>query len=90
MTINALHECSEFGYKTHHNTETMLLGLTDEALRGFDNNQATIVMFFDLSAAFDTIDPEKLLQTGMPDFSLKAEYSLFDFTKNIYVFILKF
>jgi exonuclease III len=62
MTINALHEPSEFGYKTHHNTETMMIGLFDDALRGFDENQATIVVFLDLSAAFDTIDPDKLLQ----------------------------
>ena len=40
----------------------MLLGLTDEVLRGFDENQATIIVFLDLSAAFDTIDPDKLLQ----------------------------
>ena len=62
MTLNALHERTEFGYKVHHNTETMLLGLTDEVLRGFDENQATIIVFLDLSAAFDTIDPDKLLQ----------------------------
>ena len=62
MTVNALHESSEFGYKTNHNTETMMVGLFDDALRGFDENQATIVIFLDLSAAFDTIDPEKLLQ----------------------------
>ena len=62
MTLNALHEPSEYGYKTHHNTETMLLEITNEALQGFENNQATIIVFFDLSAAFDTIDPDKLLQ----------------------------
>ena len=62
MTLNALHTPEEFGYKKNHNTETMMLGLTDEVLRGFDENQATIVIFLDLSAAFDTIDPEKLLQ----------------------------
>ena len=62
MTINSLHEPSQFGYKSHHNTETMMIGLFDDALRGFDENQATIVIFLDLSAAFDTIDPERLLQ----------------------------
>ena len=62
MTINRLHEPSAFGYKTWHNTETMMVGLFDDALRGFDENQATIVIFLDLSAAFDTIDPNKLLQ----------------------------
>ena len=62
MDKHSLHENSQFGYKRHHNTETMILSLTDEALRGFDNDMATIVIFLDLSAAFDTIDIDKLLQ----------------------------
>ena len=62
MSLNNLHENSQFGYKQHHNTETMMLGITDEVLRGFDENLATIVIFLDLSAAFDTIDVEKLLE----------------------------
>ncbi len=61
MTKNNLHENTQFAYKTHHNTEMMMLGLFDEALRGFDNGMATIVIFLDLSAAFDTIDVDKLL-----------------------------
>ena len=60
MTTNALHIPEEFGYKQYHSTETMMLGLTDEVLRGFDENQATIVIFLDLSAAFDTIDHDKI------------------------------
>ena len=62
MTVNNLHENSQFAYKQHHNTETMMLGVTDEVLRGFDENLATIVIFIDLSAAFDTIDVEKFLE----------------------------
>ena len=62
MTKNNLQEGSQFAYKKDHNTETMMLGITDEVLRGFDNNMATIVIFLDLSAAFDTIDIDKLLQ----------------------------
>ena len=61
MKLNCLHESSQYAYKAGHNTETMILGLTDEALRGFDNNMATVVIFLDLSAAFDTIDTDKLL-----------------------------
>ena len=61
MTRNCLHEGSQFAYKNHHNTETMMLGLSDEVLRGFDQNKATVIIFLDLSAAFDTIDVEKLL-----------------------------
>ena len=41
----------------------MLLGIFDEVLRGFDENKATIVIFLDLSAAFDTIDIDKFLDT---------------------------
>ena len=62
MDINSLHESSQYAYKAEHNTETMMLNLTDEALRGFDNNMATVVIFLDLSAAFDTIDVDKLLE----------------------------
>ena len=62
MDKYALHEPSEFGYKQLHNTETMMIGLFDEVLQGFDENKATIIIFLDLSAAFDTIDHEKLLQ----------------------------
>ena len=36
MTINTLHVSEGFGYKQFHNTEIMMLGLTDEVLRGFD------------------------------------------------------
>ena len=40
----------------------MMLGITDEVLKGFDENKATVIIFLDLSAAFDTIDVEKVLQ----------------------------
>ena len=62
MDKNNLHEPTQFAYKANHNTETMLLGVTDEVLRGFDNNMATVVIFLDLSAAFDTIDIGKMLE----------------------------
>ena len=38
----------------------MLLGIVNEALRGFDDGMCTIVVFLDLSAAFDTVDTKKL------------------------------
>ena len=53
---------SNFGYKKFHSTETMMLGVVDEVLSGFDDNKCSIVLFLDLSAAFDTIDHERLLQ----------------------------
>ncbi len=62
MTCHNLHCDSNFGYKKFHSTETMMLGLVDEVLSGFDENKCTIILFLDLSAAFDTIDHEKLLK----------------------------
>ena len=61
MTINNLHTDTAFAYKKFHNTENMMLGMTDEILEGFDNNKCTVVLFLDLSAAFDTIDIDRLL-----------------------------
>ena len=61
MTCNGLHSDTQFGYKKYHSTETMMLGLVNEVLKGFDDNKCTIILFLDLSAAFDTIDIERLL-----------------------------
>ena len=49
-------------YKQYHSTETMMRGMMDEILKGFDENNATIIIFLDLSAAFDTIDFDKVLE----------------------------
>ena len=62
ISENALQSHSQFGYKTHHSTETMMVGVVDDILKGFDNNQCTIMIFLDLSAAFDTIDQNKLVE----------------------------
>ena len=62
MTINNIHEPTQFAYKKFHNTETMMLGVTDEVLQGFDQNQATVIIFLDLSAAFDTINIDKVIE----------------------------
>ena len=56
LKSNGLHESTQFGYKRHHSTETMILGITDEVFRGFDKNLATVIIFLDLSAAFNTIN----------------------------------
>lgn len=38
-----------------------MLGIMNDLLLGFDDNKCSIMLFLDLSAAFDTIDIEKLL-----------------------------
>ena len=62
MVANSLHCKSQFGYKKFHSTETMMLGLVDDVLTGFDIGLCTIIILLDLSAAFDTIDFEIMLR----------------------------
>ncbi len=73
MGKHSLHEKTQFSYKTHHNTEMMMLGVFDEVLRGFDNNMATVIIFLDLSAAFDTIDIEKLMNILYNELGISME-----------------
>ena len=61
MAKNNLHNKNQFAYKKHHSTETMMVGVADDVLAGFDENKCTVMVFLDLSAAFDTIDIEVLL-----------------------------
>ena len=61
MDKNELHVKSQYGYKQFHSTETLMLRLVNDVLIGFDNNNATVVLLLDLSAAFDTVDTDKLL-----------------------------
>ena len=61
MTENNLNINHQSGYKKNHSTETLLIRITNDLLIASDSNKATVVMLLDLSAAFDTVDHNKLL-----------------------------
>ena len=61
MTANNLHCKFQHGYKKNHSPETLLLRLVNDILLGMDCNFATLILLIDLSAAFDTVDIELLL-----------------------------
>ena len=61
MTYNDLLIHQQHGYKEGHSSETLLLKVVNDLLKACDNQQPTIVMLLDLSAAFDTVDQTKLL-----------------------------
>ena len=61
MHENNLHSPNQFGYKKGHSTEMLLLHLNDTFLSAFDNKCATVLLLLDLSAAFDTVNQNKLL-----------------------------
>ena len=54
--------CStQFGYKKHHGTETLLLKLVNDLLVGLDSRSGVVLVLIDLSAAFDTVCHNKLI-----------------------------
>jgi hypothetical protein len=49
-------------YKSYHSTETALIRVQNDLLQAVDNEGGAILVLLDLSAAFDTIDHQLLLQ----------------------------
>ena len=47
-------------YKPYHNTETLLLNLTNYISNNIENNRFVILILLDLTAAFDTINHQIL------------------------------
>ena len=62
LNVNDLNVKEEYGYKQAHSTELLLLWVTNSLLEACDKNMPTVVLLLDLSAAFDTVDHEKLLE----------------------------
>ena len=53
---NNLNDEFQSAYRTNHSTETALLHIVNNLLVAMDNRQAVCMVMLDLSAAFDTID----------------------------------
>ena len=61
MTINGLHLELQSAYKKHHSTESTLLKVKNDILLNMDAQKVTLVALLDLSAAFDTVRHDILL-----------------------------
>ena len=72
MTLNDLHCIYQHAYKPFHSTETLLLYIVNDILVAFDRNTGVILLFFDLSAAFDTVDIDKLLYVLESDIGISG------------------
>ena len=60
---NGLYEVFQSAYRQLHSTETALLRVQNDILQAVDSRGGAILLLLDLSAAFDTIDHEKLIRT---------------------------
>ena len=72
MNQNQLHSSKQYAYKGEHSTELLLTKVVDELLISCDKKTPTLVMFLDLSAAFDTVDQAKLLKILHDDIGVRG------------------
>ena len=61
INCNKLLSDFQSAYCLHHSTETALLKVTNDLLSAMDDGKISVLLFLDLSAAFDTTDHEILL-----------------------------
>ena len=61
MELIDAHIPNQSGYKSHYSCETLLLRVSNDIFMNFDNSNCTIAVLLDLSAAFDTVDHDQLL-----------------------------
>ena len=62
MSTHGLFPSLQSAYRKYHSTETALLKVKNDLLLNMNNGHVTILVLLDLSAAFDTVDHDLLLQ----------------------------
>ena len=61
MQTSGLEEEHQSAYRQFHSTETASLKVQDDVARALGGGQDALVLYLDLSAAFDTVDNDRLL-----------------------------
>jgi len=59
-------------YRPHHSTETALVSVVNQVLRSIDNGDVCALVLLDLSAAFDTVDHQHLLNVMHDRFGIRG------------------
>lgn len=70
MQENNLESDKQYAYKKGHSPELLLINVVDKILNAFDKKLVTVLLLLDLSAAFDTVDQDKLLNMLYKDIGI--------------------
>ena len=73
LSNNGLNCPEQSAYKKGYSTETLLIRIWNDLLVASDNQECTIVMMLDLSAAFDTVDHDLLLNILKEEIGLRGK-----------------
>lgn len=69
---NELFCSAQSGYRKNHSCETLLIRMSDDLLKRVNGDQTVMIILLDLSAAFDTIDHEILVQKLHEDYMISG------------------
>ena len=72
MAKHGLYPLLQSAYRTCHSTETALLKVQNDLLMNMDYKRVTLLVLLDLSAAFDTVDHDVLLNRLSVSFGVKG------------------
>lgn len=68
--LNKLFPVKQSAYRRHHSTESAVLSVMNDVIRSIDEGKVVPLVLLDLSAAFDTVDHEILLEVLHNRFSV--------------------
>ena len=72
MSDNNLHIPNQSGYKINHSCESLLLRILNDVFVSIDKGMCTVLILLDLSAAFDTVDHDVLLDILYHEIGLRG------------------
>ena len=72
LSINNLHDAKQSAYKKFHSTETLLTKIHNDIMCSLGRGEVVMLVLLDLSAAFDTIDHDILLNRLEKRYGIKG------------------